>query len=118
MIRHFWAHHRAVLLAFALALAALGFFGVRTLISAPHRIDAAQGDQPLAGWMTPRYVARAYGLPPDVLAPALFSGGTLPQRISLDTLIKRQGITLGTLQARVDAAAANWRANGGPAADD
>lgn len=35
-------------------------------------MDPAHQDQDLAAWMTPRYVAQSYKLPPNVLGPALF----------------------------------------------
>jgi hypothetical protein len=72
MIRHLWQTHRFALMAFIVALCALGFFGVRTISSTIYWMDPDHQNQALAGWMTPRYVMRSYQLPPDVLGPALF----------------------------------------------
>lgn len=57
-----------LLLALALmaALGAAGVFGWRL----GHLPPAATAPAP-AGWMTPRYLAHAWGLPPEALAPVL-----------------------------------------------
>ncbi len=109
-IAHLWAEHRLALMAFVIALCALGFFGFKSLAATIYWMDPAHQDQPLAGWMTPRYVANSYQLPPEVLGPALFLvKDETPRRISLDAIAKEQDLTLDALQARIDAAAAAWR---------
>ncbi len=73
-------------------------------------MNPAHQEQALAPWMTPRYVAQSYKLPPEVLGPALFVvKGETPRRISIGAIAQANGTTLETLQARVDAAAAQWR---------
>ncbi len=110
-LAHLWAHHRILLMAFVIALSSLGYFGIKSLSATIYWMDPAHQDQPLAGWMTPRYVARSYKLPPDVLGEALFLvKGETPRRISLDALASENNLTLDDLQARIDAAAAAWRA--------
>ena len=110
-LAHVWRHHRLVLLAFGVVLAALGAFGVRTLHATLYWMDPAHQDQPLAGWMTPRYVAQSYRLPPEAFGPALFlAPDTPPHRVSLSMIAAENGVTLDDLQDRVDAAAAAWRA--------
>lgn len=110
-LAHLWAHHRMVLLAFVLAVSALGFFGIKTAAAAIYWMDPAHQDQPLAGWMTPRYVARSYKLPPDVLGPALFLvKGDSPRRTSLAVIAAENNLSLDALQVRIDDAATKWRA--------
>jgi hypothetical protein len=112
MIRHLWQTHRVALIAFIVALCALGFFGVRTISSTLYWMDPDHQDQALAGWMTPRYVMRSYQLPPDVIGPALFLiKDAAPRRISLDTIAAENGLTMDGLQIRIDAAAAQMRAD-------
>ncbi|MCF2903600.1 hypothetical protein L0666_01240 [Octadecabacter sp. CECT 8868] len=107
MIKHLWDTHRLALITFAFALGALGYFGVKTISSAIYWMDPAHQNQPLAGWMTPRYVAQSYHLPREFLLEALFiTPGTPPRRISLDAIAAANGVTLADLQTRVDAAAA------------
>lgn len=112
MLRHLWRSHRIALIAFVVAVTLLGFFAVRTVTATIYWMDPTHQDQPIAGWMTPRYVAQSYNLPPDVLGPALFLlPGAPPRRRSLDAIAADNGITLDDLQRRIDEAAAAWRAN-------
>jgi hypothetical protein len=58
--------------------------------------------RPVEGWMTPRYLARVYAIPPEMLAPVLgLAPGEAP-RESLETLAVRQGIPLPDLIARIE----------------
>ena len=107
-----WAHHRLALIAFILAIGVIGVFGVRTLSATIYWMDPAHQDQAIMGWMTPRYVAKSYDLPPQVLGPALFlTKGAPPRRISLEAIADENGLTLDALQLRIQDAAAQWRAN-------
>ena len=95
----FVKQHKALSLAFALAIIATLVFGARLTASMIYWSDPEHIDQPLAGWMTPRYLSKSWGVPPDVVATALTlerSGGegrkTLAQIArqkdqDLDTLI-------------------------------
>lgn len=110
-LRLLWQHNRIALLAFLCALALAGFFGVRTTASAIYWADPAHSNQPLAGWMTPRYVAQSYRVPPEAVFGAFFVDPDAPRRRrSLDRIAADNGVTLDVLQDRVDAAVAAWRA--------
>lgn len=105
-----WAHHRMLLLLFIAAVAILIFFATRTTMSMIYWMDPQHNDQTLEGWMTPRYVQMSYKLPPEYLGPALFmTKGAPMQRRTLDEIAADNGITMAELQARIDAAAAEWR---------
>ena len=98
------------LIAFAIAVVALLYFGFQTLSQALYWNDPAHRDQALAGWMTPRYVAQSYDIPPEVFVPALFlDPAQKPRRKSLDAIAKENGVTLDDLQVRIDAAVTDWR---------
>ncbi|WP_458790322.1 hypothetical protein [Yoonia sp. MH D7] len=108
---HLWAYHRALVVAFIGVIAVSLFFAMQTITATTYWMDPAHHDQPLAPWMTPRYVAKSYGLPPEVLGPALFlEQGAPPKRISIGTIAVDTGMTMQQLQQRIDAAAAAWRA--------
>ncbi|AKS46431.1 hypothetical protein SAMN05444287_1547 [Octadecabacter temperatus] len=112
MIKHLWQTHRLAVIAFAVALSALVYFGGKTITSAIYWMDPAHQEQPLAGWMTPRYVAQSYKLPREFLIEALFlDPDAPPRRISLDTIAQQNGVSLADLQTRVDAAAAEHQAD-------
>lgn len=111
-LTHLWQSHRKAVLAFLVAVLVMLFFATRMISATVYWMDPARQDQALAGWMTPRYVAQSYQLPPDVVGPALFlAQGTLPRGRSLDSIASDNGVTLAALQARIDAAATAWRAN-------
>ncbi len=112
MIRRLWQKNRLALIAFGVALCALGYFGVKTVGAMIYWMDPAHQEQALAGWMTPRYVAQSYGLPREYLMEALFiDKDAPPRRVSLDKIADENGVTLAELQARIDAAVAAWRAS-------
>lgn len=113
MIKRLWHHNRTALIAFAVALAALGFFGFRTATSMMYWMDPAHQNQALEGWMTPRYVSMSYKIPPEMLAPVLLLEQGDPKRQSLDAIMADTGLSMEDLQARIDAAAAAFRAQQG-----
>ncbi|PJI92100.1 hypothetical protein BC777_0944 [Yoonia maricola] len=110
-VKDLWQYNRLALMAFGLVLCLAGFFGFKSVSQFLYWSDPAHQDQAVAGWMTPRYVAQSYRVPPQVIQNALdlaFDGP--PRRISLDTLAAEQGLTMAAIQARVDTAVAAWRA--------
>lgn len=110
MIRELWQHNRVAMIGFVVALCAVLYFGFQTVSRTIYWNDPAHQDQPLAGWMTPRYVARSYAIPPDVLGPALYLPKDVkPLRRSLDAIAQDNDVTLDQLQDRIDAAVTTWR---------
>lgn len=89
-----------------LALAATLFFAVRAAMFAVYWADPAHRDQPIQGWMTPRYVAMSWDLPPEVLREAL--GPAMPEpgeRRTLAEIAADTGIPLPRLAEQIEAAA-------------
>ncbi|SDX02217.1 hypothetical protein [Litoreibacter albidus] len=93
-----------------LAVALLGavVFGVRALASFVYWHDEAHQSQPIAGWMTPRYVGKSWQVPPEVIADALalrLEAGT--GRTPLTEIAKARNqdlsVIIDTLQAAIDA---------------
>ena len=113
-IKEIWTYHKIALLALLVVIAAAGFFGSRAVSQMVYWSDPAKLDQPLQGWMTPRYVGRSYKIPPEVVQSAFnLERPAVPRRISLETIAAEQGATLEELQSRLDAAVAAFRmANG------
>lgn len=97
-------------LAFVAALLLTVLFAARTVLFAVYWADPEHRDHAIEGWMTPRYVAHSWALPPAVLRDAL---GPLPdrRRPTLDAIAEAQGIPLEALVARVEAAIAAHRAS-------
>jgi len=111
-IKTLWAHHRLAMAAF-LALSSIAcYFAFNAIAAAVYWNDPSHQDQPLANWMTPRYVAQSYDIPPDVFGPALFIDPTEPpRRLRLEDIATANGVTLDALQQRVNEATATFRAN-------
>lgn len=86
-------------------------FAIKLGLTLLHWTAEPPQDPPLEGWMTPRFVARAWDVPPDVVARAL----EVPQdgtgrRITLDALAQSRGQTLPDLVKALEAAIALHRA--------
>jgi hypothetical protein len=111
-VQDLWTHNRYLLLAFVLVVALMGVFGVRTASQVIYWADPAHQDQPLAGWMTPRYVGQSYDVPREVVQSAFdLPLDAPPRRVSLETLATEHGASMDDMQMRIDAAVADWRAS-------
>ena len=85
MIRTFrklWATNRLLLMGFTAAFAITLFFGIRVISSAIYWNDPAHRNQTIEGWMTIRYVANSWQVPPKVIVectgqPAIARGVAL-----------------------------------------
>ncbi|MEZ5913710.1 MAG: hypothetical protein R3D84_17035 [Paracoccaceae bacterium] len=98
-----WSERRAALLALGAALILVVFFAVRGVVSALYWADPAHATHPVEGWMTPRYVVRAYGLEPEAVADAL---GIAPQsaaRQRLSDIAAAQGVPVTSLTEALEA---------------
>lgn len=110
-IRHLWAHHRPLLVAFVAAVSVALYFGVTSLAAWIYWMDPAHQNQALEPWMTPRYVSHSYRIPRHILGPALFHDPEdPPRRLRLEDIAAENGVTMEELQERVTAAAAEAEA--------
>ncbi len=98
-----WQNHKLLLLAFVLAAGITILFAVRLVVVTVYFSNPAHQNQPLEGWMTPRYLAYSYDLTFEELEQMLGIDPTGVSRIHLNNLLKDQGITLKELQSRLDA---------------
>ncbi|SFR44713.1 hypothetical protein SAMN04488002_1876 [Litoreibacter janthinus] len=86
---------RALIGILVAAALVAGVFGFRAVASFIYWNDQAHQFEPIAGWMTPRYVARSWQVPPEVVSNALelpLAGGQ--GRISLDEISQARGADL------------------------
>jgi hypothetical protein len=106
-----WNHNRIALIAFVTVVCLAGYFGARTTAQVIYWADPTHQDQTLAGWMTPRYVARSYNVPPEVMREAFFlDPNGPPKRTSVDAIAAINDVSVAELQSRVDEAVTAWRA--------
>lgn len=102
MIRRIWQRNPILTLAFLLALAASLFFASRAVNMAI--VLANRAEKPVAGWMTPRYIARSYGLERDDLGRILLAVDDRDDaRQPLYALAREQGVPLADLIAEIQA---------------
>lgn len=105
MIGRLWRRHPVLLPVFTLALLAALFFGGRALTFAVTL--GWRAEQPVAGWMTPRYIVRTYGVPREAVGAILDVDDQSEARMPVDALARALGRPLGDvladLQAAVDA---------------
>lgn len=108
-LRFLWRRHRAAVLIFTLALAAVLFFGTRVTMRWVYWNDPAHQDQPIAGWMTPGYIAQSYGVDMEVIRAALALDADSPHRQPLDEIARASGADRADLVAAIEAAIAAER---------
>lgn len=101
-IRHLWAHHRLLVIAFGLAVLLTLFFTLRLALATLYWSDPAHLQQPPERWMTPGYVAQSWQVSPQALATALgLDPDMAPRRQTLDDIAVAQGRPVGTLIAEL-----------------
>jgi hypothetical protein len=104
-----WRRQRLLTLAFVFAVALAVAFTIRAVVfMAP--FGAPPLDTPIEGWMTPRLVAHGWHLPPEVMAAALGLDPGAARGRTLEEIAEQQGRPVAELIARIEAAAAAWRA--------
>ncbi len=87
--RVLWAHHKPTMLLSALALVIALVFAVRLALHVLHWNNAAATlPEP---WMTPRYVAHSWRIPPQEIRTALGIPDELVRRQTLKDIARQQG---------------------------
>ncbi|MCB1366178.1 MAG: hypothetical protein KDK00_00305 [Rhodobacteraceae bacterium] len=109
-LAYLWRHHRALLIAFTAALAITLFFALRAVVFFVYWSDPIHRDQPLEGWMTPRYIAHSHHLPLEAVAGMLAISPEQERRPTLEKLAKRRGVPVEVLINDLDTAIAAWKA--------
>lgn len=108
-IREIWTGSRWLVIAFILAAMVTLFFGMSAFRHA--RDFGAAPDQPIAAWMTPRYIVHSWDVPRDVMTQAIGIDPTVrPGPKSLDRIASDQGIPTDVLIRRIEDAIAAHRA--------
>jgi hypothetical protein len=101
--------HPVIASVMALALvAALAFGGLA--ISRALSFRDLPTDPPIAGWMTPAFVARSWQLPPEMMMQAIDGSPGEGRRLTLDAIAAERGLPLADLVTRIEEAIAEHRA--------
>lgn len=94
----FFKQHKALTIAFSVALVVMLVFFFKLIATTVYWADVRHVDQPIAGWMTPRYVSKSWNVPPDIVAGvlALEKNGD-GRRVTLDQISDLQDREVETL---------------------
>lgn len=104
-----WRRRPIITTAFLIATVFTIMFAVRSATMMIYWSDPDHRDQTIEGWMTPRYVARSWNLPADIMVGAI-GGDQMPDpRRPLHEIAAEQGIALQELTTRITNAAATFR---------
>ncbi|MHA6326346.1 hypothetical protein [Roseivivax sp. CAU 1753] len=104
-MRQFIRNHALLSTGFAVSLAVTLVFLVRLIVSTVVWSDPDLIRQPIAGWMTPRYVAKSWQVPPDTVATALgLDKDRTGRRLTLEEIAAAQGRSLDALRLTLEAA--------------
>lgn len=104
-----WRRRPIILSGFVLALVLTALFAFRSVAFMIFWADPSHFEQKIEGWMTPRYVAQSWHLPPDVMSRALHTDKMPVRRMALGDIAAAQGISLDELVTRITDAAKTFR---------
>ena len=107
-VRALWKDHKVLLAGFVLALAVMLFFAIRSVLFWVYWADPAHREEPIAGWMTPRYVAHSWAVPPTVIREALAIPSDT-RRMTVSSLADERGLTTEEVILQIEAAIAAFR---------
>ncbi|MDA5095709.1 hypothetical protein O2N63_16580 [Aliiroseovarius sp. KMU-50] len=111
-VRHLKTMWKAAPLAtvlLAVTLAAAMFFGVRTVTQAIYWNNPAHIDQPLAGWMTPRYISHSWDIPREEMFKILKWDNLETRPGTLGTIADQRGLSLDHLVVEIETGIATYR---------
>ncbi len=108
-----WRRHPVLTGGFMLALGFTVLFAVRSIVFLVYWSDPAHHDRAFEDWMTPRYIARSWKLPDEVVLEALHLEQMPRRRTTLAEIATRQGVTVQQLEEDIARAALDYRAGYG-----
>ncbi|MCC1492045.1 hypothetical protein [Cognatishimia sp. F0-27] len=109
-LKQLWAAAPVATVILILSVGAAVVFGARATLFWIKRPPVAEREQAVAPWMTPRYVARSWGVPPAVIADAINAPRPPPDGpMSLRQLAEMRGIPTEQIIAETEAAIRDFR---------
>jgi hypothetical protein len=109
-LRWLFRRHPILSSAFALAVALALFFAIRLAVATLVWSHPPIADQQPEGWMTPRYIAHSWQVPPDIVAEALaVDRDGAGRRITLNMIAKSTNQSVDELAVKLTAAIAEYR---------
>ncbi|MEE9429151.1 MAG: hypothetical protein V3V25_13495 [Paracoccaceae bacterium] len=108
-LRNAWKHRPVLTSAFAVAVLLTVLFAVRSTVFMVYWSNPDHIDQEIRSWMTPRYIALSWHLPPEVMSQALGTEKMPGRRQSIADIAREQGISVQALVANIIATATTYR---------
>lgn len=101
-LAHLWREHRLLLIGFTGFVLLTLFFSVRATVQFVYWSDPAHQDQMPAGWMTPRYIAYSWEVPPEVISDALdMAQDGSGRRVTLADIAEARGTSVDALASEL-----------------
>ena len=96
-----WSRHPILTIGFILALILTVLFAFRSTAFYFYWSDPEHFDQPVEGWMTPRYIVHSWQLTPEEVMDIIGDGPMPSKRHTLEEIAEDRGIPLETLIANL-----------------
>lgn len=110
-VKHWWKAAPVATGILLLAVLATLFFATRSVVFWINQPALAEREQPVAAWMTPRYIARSWQVPRDVILDALqLDGPPADGPVSLEKIAELRGVPVDQVIADLEAAISAFRA--------
>lgn len=94
---------------FVLAVIFTALFAIRTTVFMVYWANPDHRDREIEPWMTPRFVARSWQLPPEVMVQALAIDNMPSPNTSLAKIAEERGVPFDRLRQDILAAAIRFR---------
>ena len=105
-----WRRHPILTTGFIIAVLFSVMFAIRSVVFVVYWSDPDHRNVALESWMTPRYIARSWDIPPEVVLSALGTDEMPGRRLSLEDIARNLGISEEELEKRIHDAAIAYRA--------
>jgi len=92
-----WARHPIMTTGFLLAVVLTVVFAVRNVLFLVYWTDPKHRDQPIEGWMTPRYIVNSRQLKRKDILDIIGDGRMPEKRHTLEEIARGHGIPMETL---------------------
>ena len=112
LIAAFVKRNLAVLGVFLVALTILLWFTSRMVLDAVYFSDPRHRNEPLKGWMTPRYIAMSYDVPRSTILSMLELSPEEAHRLRARDVAARMEVSLDELNQMISTAVETYRRDG------
>lgn len=92
-----WARHPVMTAGFLLAVTLTILFAIRSAVFVIYWNDPDHFNQPIEGWMTPRYIMHSWQLSPEDVMQVIGDGPMPPRRQTLEEIAANRGVPLSQI---------------------